>query len=215
MVVVLAIIVIVTTIALLGQGSFNRSMVLTDIAYTLAFSVREAQSLGLSSRIFTDSSSVRTSNAGYGVHFSNATPTSYDLFADVNPAETGNIQSVTTCPGHTVGTGPEARPGNCYYDVSRELVRSYALNGGFRIKSFCGTDSGGTLRCSGYLDALDIVYLRPNTQSIISGIRSGTLIPLTSAVIRVASPDGTRERCVNVSKVGRVSVHALGDVECP
>jgi hypothetical protein len=211
MVVVLAIISIITTVALLGQSSFNRSLILTDTAYTVAFSIREAQSLGISSRIAGG-----TQNAGYGVHFTNGAMASYKLFADTLPGASGNIQDIGECPGHTVGSGPEAKPGNCIHTDESETVRTYSLNNGFTIKSFCGTAaSNGATLCNGYFDALDIMYLRPNTQSIITGVRNGARTPLSGATVRVQSPDGASERCVVVSKVGQVSVHVQGESQCP
>lgn len=206
MLVVLAIIVIVSLIAITGQGNFNRSLILTDTAYTLAFSVREAQSLGLSSRFFKG-----FQNAGYGIHLTNAVPTSYSLFADTAPDVPGSSQG-GLCPGHSVASGPDAKPGNCRYDTVEEQVRAYSFNRGFKISKFCGFDKSiNDNRCSGVglgnLSALDITYLRPNTQSVILGVlQGGSLVALTNAVIYVASPDGSAERCVSVSKVGQVAV---------
>jgi len=221
MIVVLAIITIITSIALLGQSSFNRSIVLTGTAYTLAFSVREAQSLGMSSR-----RAGTVQNAGYGVHLS-SNQTSYLLFADTSPVLPGDTANPTVCPGHTALTGPEAKPGNCMYDSTNEIVRTYQLNNGFKIKSFCGTPaSGGAARCStsptAPLLALNILYMRPNTQSVITGITSSAFpapntsrVRLTDATMRIVSPDGTTERCVYVSQVGQISVHQPGDTLCP
>lgn len=221
MVVVLAIIVIITTIALLGQSSFNRSLVLTDISYTIAFSIREAQSYGISSR-----RSGSTTNAGYGVHFSAGSPNAYTLFADVDPVRPGDVSNPSVCPGHPnlSSANPESKPGNCIQDTATETVRSYSLNNGFRIKSFCGTRaSNGQQVCSDSgIVALDILYMRPNTQSVITGITSSAVPPplssriaLTDATIRVVSPDGVGERCVLVTKVGHVSVAQKGDEGCP
>lgn len=221
MVVVLAIIVIITTIALLGQSSFNRSLVLTDISYTIAFSIREAQSYGISSR-----RAGSTTNAGYGVHFSSGSPNAYTLFSDVDPARPGDVSNPTVCPGHPnlSSTNPESKPGNCIQDTATETVRSYALNNGFRIKSFCGARaSNGQQVCSDSgIVALDILYMRPNTQSVITGITSSSIPPplasriaLTDATIRITSPDGIAERCVLVTKVGHVSVVQKGDAGCP
>ncbi|MES2931569.1 MAG: prepilin-type N-terminal cleavage/methylation domain-containing protein [Patescibacteria group bacterium] len=216
MIVVLAIIIIITTIALLGQSSFNRSMVLTDTAYTIAFSVREAQSLGISSRTFAG-----TQDAGYGIHFTNLAPTAYKLFADIAPAAPGDTEYTAICPGHpnVAKTHPEAKPGDCIQTVEAEVVRTYSLNNGFQIKSFCGRQTNGNQLCSGTtpgsLDALDIVYLRPNTQSVITGVNGNIRTALEDATIRVSSPDGSAERCIYVSKVGQVSVVHKGDVKCP
>lgn len=201
MLVALGIIVIVTAIVISGQANFNRSLILTDTAYTVAFSVRQAQSLGLSSRKFGS-----VQNAGYGVHFESATSKSYVLFADSLPVAPGNTQS-GNCSGHTIASGLDSKPGNCVYDSVSEKVTIYNLGQGFTVSSFCGTDSTSTTRCSGsYLDSLDITFLRPNTQATIMGVRAGAVIPLSKASIYISSPDGTQTRCVSVTKVGQVAV---------
>jgi len=201
MLVSLGIIVIITSIVLLGQSSFNRGIVLTDTAYTVAFTLREAQSLGLSSRKFG-----LTQNAGYGVHFTSANKTAYSLFSDTIPTAPGSTQG-GKCAGHSVSSGAEAKPGNCIYDSIAEQVTAFTLNKGFTISSFCGVDTGGSTRCSGsYLDAMDITFLRPSTQASITGTRAGTIIELVSAIIHISSPDGTQERCVKVTRVGQIAV---------
>lgn len=215
MIVVLAIIGVVTAIAVTGQNSFNRSLVLTETAYTVAFSVREAQSLGISSRAFGG-----IQNAGYGVHFVAGRETSYDLFVDTTPVAAGNTQSAGICPGRSVSSGPEAKPGNCIHDTSDSIARTYSFRNGFRITKFCGTEVGtGTRRCSDSggtinLTALDITYMRPNTQSTIVGVRSGTRTALSDAVIYIAAPNVDGRRCVYVSKAGQVSVHTEAESIC-
>lgn len=203
MLVVLAIITVVTVIAVTGQTTFNRSLLLADTAYTVAFSIREAQSLGLSSRTFGT-----IQDAGYGIRFSRSTPGSYLLFADSTTASPGNTQS-GLCPGHTVTTGPEARPGNCVYDGTGELVRTYSFSRGFTVASFCGTTTGGAKVCSTDstpLDHLDISFMRPSTDSVIMATRGSTLVKLVDAALRIRSADGVSERCVIVSKVGQIGV---------
>ena len=68
MLVVLAIIIMITAIVINGQSTYNRSILLTDTVYTVAYSIRQAQSLGLASRGTTVGASI-VSNAGYGVRF--------------------------------------------------------------------------------------------------------------------------------------------------
>ncbi len=215
MVVVLGIIVVITSVALLGQRSFDRSLVLTDTAYTLAFSIREAQSLALSGR--RTASSVQ--DAGYGIFIEQASPiTSYTLFADVHPA-TPQVHNIAYCPGHTTTREPEAKPGNCLYtDMTSERVRTYSINRGFTISRFCGT-VGSNRYCSSDsaspLTAMHLSYVRGITDSVILGIRSGNPLALDSATIYVAAPGGQSERCVSVSKVGQVSVIMKGEPGCP
>jgi prepilin-type N-terminal cleavage/methylation domain-containing protein len=200
MMVVLAIITIITTIALIGQSQFDRSFILTDTAYTVAYSIRTAQALGLSSQKFGSAT-----NTGYGVQFSAAD--SYTSFADVSPASPGSSQS-GICPGHAAAAGTvEARPGNCVYDSSSERVQTYSFRRGYRIARFCGTSAGGSVYCSGSeIDSLNILFQRPSTESVITGVRGSVLYQFASATIRIASPDGQASKCIKVSKVGQVAV---------
>lgn len=201
MLVSLGIILVITTIVLLSQNGFNKNLIIVDTTYTVAYTLRQAQTFGLSSRKFGT-----VQNAGYGAYFINGSPTSYTLFVDSLPAAPGTTQS-GLCPGHTQTTGLEARPGNCLYDSASEVVTTYNLNQGFKISRFCGTDTAGTVRCSGvYLDSLHISFMRPSTQAVMLGVRAGAIVELTSASIYVTSPDGMYERCVNVSKVGQIAV---------
>lgn len=205
MLVALGIVAVIMTVVLLGQTNFNRSLILTDSAYTVAFSIRQAQSLGLSSR------KVGTiQNAGYGVHFVSGATKTYTLFADTNPVAPGSTQS-GACPGHTVTTGLDTKPGNCIFDTTPAdaTVSSYTIRQGFTISNFCGVDTTGSTRCSGsYLDSLSITFLRPSTQATIIGVRGGAIVPLTQATIYLSSPDGSQQRCVKVSTVGQIAVGA-------
>ena len=211
MMVVLAIIVIVTVIALLGQSSFNRSLVLTDTAYTVAFSIRQAQFLGISGRTTGGTSDA----AGYGVYFENGVTGNYRLYRDTIPARIGNVQNSTVCPGRSVGSGQEAKPGDCIRNNTTEDVTTYTLNNGFKIARFCAINSDGSEVCSGDLTSLNISYLRPNTQSIIVGTRGGLRYLYSGARVHITSPDGAAERCVTVSKAGHVAVHMKGETLCP
>lgn len=217
--VVLAIITIITMVTLLSQASFNRSLLLTSTTYTVALSIREAQSLGLSSRI-----NGGVQNAGYGVNFASSTPTAYRIFSD----SLNTATKPSWCPTGTANT-PEEKPGNCRYDAATETVTTYSLNKGFSITDFCGLTSAGVKYCmSDTLQEMDIVFLRPNTESIITGMttqsagggfgpgqqggggRGGTnfvTVQLSCAVIWIKTPTATGEKkCIVVSQVGQVSV---------
>jgi prepilin-type N-terminal cleavage/methylation domain-containing protein len=216
MIVVLTIIVTITAIALLGQSSFNKNLLLTDTAYTVAFSVREAQSLGLSSRIFNG-----VQNAGYGTFFSATTPTSYVLYSDIYPASPGSSQG-GRCVGHTAPSGdPDAKPGDCVYDAQSELVQQYTLNRGFTIQKICGRDAGtNTYNCSDTnafaIASIHLEFIRPYTQAnIIRVNQSGSGVALTDATIYVAAPGGVNYKCVYVSSLGQISVISRGATNCP
>jgi prepilin-type N-terminal cleavage/methylation domain-containing protein len=205
MIVVLAIISIITAVVLSGNSQFDKSLTITDTAYTVALSVRQAQSYGLSSRTYSGST-----NAAYGVHFGAVPVTTYTLFADIFPAAPGS--SSAFCPGHLAAAGsPDAKAGNCLYDAaSGEMAQTFTFGRGFTISSICG-HSGVTLKCSPTLTGIDILFLRPNTDSIVTGYTSGGPIPLSDAQITLSAPGGA-SRYICVTSVGEVSVSAT---TCP
>lgn len=200
MVVVLAIIAVVTSITLFGQNSFNRSVLLTDAAYTVAFSLRQAQTLGISSRKYGV-----VQNAGYGGRLTPLT-NSYLVFADI-----GGAGAATNCPVGAVGT-PERKPGNCIYTAGTDgILNTYLFDKGFSISKVCGTvTSGGAYICSNTtptLTALDVLFIRSNTtDAILTGQLSGASVPLTKAEIYIQSADGATTRGVCVSLLGQISV---------
>jgi prepilin-type N-terminal cleavage/methylation domain-containing protein len=201
--VVIAIIGILTVVIVLSQKNFNSATLLTDTAYTIALSIRESQSFGLSSRVYSG-----VYNAGYGVHFGNSN-NSYVVFADTYPSAPGT--NSTNCPEHTETNSllPDARPGNCYYDSGHDgLVQTYTLGGGYTISKIVGTPSSGGSQTIYPGGTLDIVYERPNTQAVISMNSNGTAF--TNATIDITSPQGGI-RCVIANTLGEVSVSS----NCP
>lgn len=210
--VVLAIIVIVTTVVLTNQSSFNKTLILSNTAYDIALSLRSAQTYGLSSR-----ASGTTVNTGYGVHFSNGAPSSFTLFADAFP---GPIAS--NCHGIPVGgaNAPDAKPGDCVYESTQgEKVLDYMLGNSITVSDFC-TKQGISWSCtyahdgaSGGLSSLDIVFARPNSDTFMSANGSYAAAPfsVTAACITIASPQGGA-RYVSVSTSGQIIANALS---CP
>jgi type II secretory pathway pseudopilin PulG len=210
MIVVLAIIGILSAVVLSGNSQFDKSLTLTDTAYTVALSIRQAQSYGLSSRTYSG-----YTNAAYGIHFGNTQPTaltSYALFADISPGPPGSPSAF--CLGHTAGAGsPDAKAGDCLYEAAAtppETVQTFTFGRGFTITDVCGRalSLGGAQQCTsaGTLTGIDMVFLRPNTDSIITGLRSSGPIKLNDAQITISAPGNAAARYVCVSSVGQISV---------
>ncbi len=198
MLVVLAIIVIVTAIAVTGQSAFNKTLLLTDTAYNVAFSARQAQSYGLASRQFGT-----VQNAGYGLHFSNATPGQYTLFADTARTAT----PTGACPLGTAGT-PEEKHGDCRFSSSDGTVETYSFTRGFTIQKFCAK-YGQQLYCSdGSLTALDIAFTRPNVTTTISGYINGSPSSAQFSCAQITIADQTKQatKTVRVSMLGEISI---------
>lgn len=209
LIVVLGLIVLLTAITLTSQSSYNRQLILTSTTYTVAMSIREAQSLGLSSRMFGT-----TQNAGYGVHLSKADLTSYSIFSDISSAV---YTKGSSCPIVSDNTLPEWKPGNCLFDNNTEVVTPYTLNKGFTIADFCGiylnNDQQLTRACASgtasrnAMESMDVVFLRPNTEAIMTGLTTDLRKrEYLCARIYIASPAGGNKKCIYISKVGQVSV---------
>ena len=197
--VVLSIMVVIMSIVFTSQGSFNKTFILTNTAYDIALSLRNAETYGLGSRAVGS-----TVNAGYGLHFEDTVPGSFLFFADTSPAP-----SCTT---------PDCRPGDNVYTAGADsLVQTYTLGNGITIGDFCAYN--GTWTCTyahnGYsagVSILDIVFARPNPDPLISvnGLYSASF-PVTAACLTLVSPQGA-SRYVSVSSSGQITANTTS---CP
>jgi len=194
MLMVLAIIVIITGIALSGQSGFNSTLSLNNTTYDIGLSIQLAQSYGLSSQVMTQSSNT-VRNAGYGVQFDTSLTDSYAFFADTSP----NLSSVAL---------PDAHPGNGYYDTAPELVQTYTLNNGFTLGTFCAKSTSIASVCSvsGGLSALAISFTRPNTETIVKGKVGNTWNTYDSACITVVSSNGSESKYLTIAQTGQISM---------
>lgn len=204
MLVVLAIIVVISAVVITGQSSYNQTLLLTDTTYTVAFSIRQAQSYGLASRSFGGAGAEQS--VGYGLRFSSNFPNQYFFFADTSNAL---LPIPAACEVGTPGT-PEWKPGNCRYDGAGDsIIQTYAFSRGYTIGKFCGKNGSGPLVCSttDALQNLNIVFMRPNPIAVITGTRPGaTSVPFTCAEVYVNAPTGGAERTVRVSSLGEISI---------
>lgn len=174
-----AIFVIITGIILARHSQFSSAILVENLAYDIALSVRKAQVFGLSIREFGTGSGVF--NAGYGVHFDSANNNSYIFFVDKPVGDVGNRK----------------------YDGLSEKIETLTLRGGNIISKFCGTPSSGIPECS--LTYLDIIFERPNPEAIIKSNLSGANDTYSSAKITIRSTQGV-EWNIDTTETGQISV---------
>lgn len=143
MLVVTAIIVVISAIILVNNNRFGGAILLENLAYNVALSVRQAQVYGISVQRFGQN----TFSAGYGVHFDISSPDSYTLFADAIASN-----GLYDCP----------QPGtnNC------EFVQTTTISSGYRIHDLCATPASGAEQCG--LSKVDILFRRPEPDAWIS-----------------------------------------------
>jgi prepilin-type N-terminal cleavage/methylation domain-containing protein len=80
--VVVAIFLILTSVVLINQNRFSSDTNITNLAYQVALSIREAQIYGISVR--GTQFAPNKFDTAYGIHFDLASTTSYFLFPDLN-----------------------------------------------------------------------------------------------------------------------------------
>ncbi len=172
--VTITIFVILTGVVLFSQNRFNSTIFLTNLAYDVALTVRQAQTYGVNIKNFvTFSESNFTDNfIPYGVHFETSSPTSFILFADLD-ATTQNNKVISD--GIFDGRNETLiDPSTC--DINDGCVKRFTIQRGNRIKQLCVSDVGGdediNWSCSSS-SVLDIVFVRPNPDALITadGVR--------------------------------------------
>jgi prepilin-type N-terminal cleavage/methylation domain-containing protein len=116
--VVTAILVIVSGLVLANHSRFGGKILLQNLAYDMALSVRQAQVYGISVRQF----GAGTYSAGYGIRFSTSVPTSYVLFADAVQID-GMFSN-------------------------GESVQTYSLDRGYRVAKLCAPAGTNRSTCT-------------------------------------------------------------------
>jgi prepilin-type N-terminal cleavage/methylation domain-containing protein len=154
--VVIMIFTVISTVILANHSKFNSSVLLGNVAYDIALSLRQAQVYGLSTQQFSGQFQL-----GYGIHFSNST--SYILFADIDKNRRYDsmvdsaVQTYTLGQGHSIQSFCGVRA-----DGSHECSNSASP-----------------------ITHLDIGFLRPNPDASLtsenSGEYSSALITVQSA----------------------------------
>lgn len=175
--VVMGIFSIISTVVLVNHSRFNSSVLLGNLAYSIAVSVREAQVYGVSVQQYN--SNFQT---GYGVHMDNSDRNTYILFADTNA-------------------------NNAYDISTDSIVKRYTLNKGHSIIKFCGVKSTGDEECSDgstpvVISSLNVVFFRPDPDANITSDKNSLY---SSAKISVGSTSGD-VRSLSVASTGQISV---------
>ncbi|MEK7107281.1 MAG: GIY-YIG nuclease family protein [Patescibacteria group bacterium] len=181
LVVVVAIITVVTSVVLVSNTKYGGSVLLQNLAYDIALSIRQAQVYGISVRGF---GTTNMFTAGYGMHFDINDNAHYELFADAD--------------------------GNGLFSNASENVppSPYVIGRNYRIKKLCAPAGTNFSSCAS-VQQLDILYKRPEPDAWISANGNSCLLQPSnckdSARIIVESPRGDVLSIV-VDATGQISV---------
>lgn len=176
--VVISIFVILTGVVLFNQEKFNSTILLTNLAYDTALTIRQAQTYGINIKEFDADGKFFP----YGVSFKTSDPKSFILFADLN--EDGKFPVST-----------------CQITATDGCVQQYTIKRGNSIKGLCSNVEGD---CD-FLDSLDITFKRPNPDAIIiANSTTGNPLPVARIILQGVDTEAIRE--VIVQKNGLIYV---------
>jgi hypothetical protein len=203
LVVVCGVIAIISGLMLVSNNSFGGQVLLQNLAYDIALTLRQAQVYGISVQRFGSGKY----DASYGMHFDSRAANSnvYPLFADAISV-------------NGVFDPDAAHPLDPNFD---ETVKITTIGGGFRISKLCvpaGADAAtcdcsaaGTSAC----DTVDVVFRRPDPDACISANGTPSMNNLVtppvcsstnaSARIVVRAPKGNVSSVI-VYRNGQISV---------
>jgi prepilin-type N-terminal cleavage/methylation domain-containing protein len=182
--VTLTIFVILTGVVLFSQSKFNGTILLTNLAYDTALTVREAQTYGINIKGFSGTNQFLP----YGVHFEEMTK-SFILFADQDYSDEED-------PGTGIFSGSTS---TC--KTSDGCVSRYSIKRGNYISNLYADNDGD---CSDEKTKLNITFIRPNPDAIIKADDD----PNTTygrACIELSGTDGSK-RTVVVQSNGLIEI---------
>ncbi len=185
--VTISIFVILTGVVIFNESKFNSTVLLTNLGYDVALTIRQAQTYGINVKEFNDVSGDKNFFP-YGVHFDkNDAPKSFILFADVNYNNDDRI-------AYPYGSGGTLDLSSCQVDLG--CVSRYNIQRGNSISDLRVDDVS--------VNSLDIIFQRPNPDAIIISDASET--GNVKAEIFLISSDGTGSTTISVQSNGLIEV---------
>ena len=188
--VTIVIFVILTGVVLFNQNGFNNTVLINNLAYDIALTIRQAQNYGVD----VNESQVNTFNAPYGVVFNTGNNKNFILFAD-----TGTSGGVDT-NGNPVPDYKYTGSGSCLASdpSDPECIQKYNISSGSYIKSICTKKNGSACTLT---NSLTILFQRPNPDALIySDTGSADFADIT-----VASASGVIKDII-ITGVGQIYV---------
>ncbi|MDO8492228.1 MAG: prepilin-type N-terminal cleavage/methylation domain-containing protein [bacterium] len=189
-----AIFSIITTVIIWENSKFNSSVLLTNLSYQIALTIRQAQVYGLSSKQAPGGST----QVGYGVFFdvSNSDQAKqFVLFADTNITG-GNLNT---------------------YQSSTETISTTLIGQNNQISNICFKKSSGSSCYSDIPQPVNdenatIVFKRPNPEPVLRNAASEAGISEIKIIISPINNSAIK-RCVTISKYGQISVKGQSGCE--
>ncbi len=205
LVITIAIFAAMTTYLLAKYGKFNQSLLLTNLAYDVALTIRTAQSFGLNVKSISTSAAAPSFDFPYGAHFdiTGSNNKSFVFFSDQDSM-------------------PDGKFGNGVYDppvddepLTGEKINSYSIKRGSIISELLvcvGEGGAGEILCAAP-DTLDISFKRPDPDARIfaNGVNTIGGSKLNYAEITLLATDGSTKKII-IRTTGQIAITNTGIV---
>lgn len=180
--VTVTIMLVIMSIVIFNNKKFNDSLLITNLAYDVALSIRESQVFGVSVK-GAGVGSAQDFNVGYGVHFDlDISKVSFKKFVD-------RFEGIS-------------QKGDYSFDEG-ELLDTLEMKRGNHIEEIYAVDSyGGRVDIS----KLDIVFVRPNPDAHFSV--GGESQSYSSVRIILISPQEVRKQ-IEIGSTGQISIQTI------
>ncbi len=191
MLVSVAIFTVMTTYLVVKYGTFNQGILLTNTAYDIALTMRQAQNYGIN----TQQAQTGDFSQGFGVSFSTLNPVGVTPQNPVGTTVIPNNKSFVFFPDINANDLK-------YSNASSEgAVRTlYILRRGVKVTGLCAGTSDTTCNT---VNELHVGFKRPNPAAIIS---NESTTNYAYARISLTSEDGSLTRDITVRRFGQISV---------
>lgn len=180
--VVIAIMGIIATVSIFNYTKFNNNLSLTNLAYEVALTAREAQVFG--SSVKNSGTGVASFDKAYGVSFSTTDSKKFVSFVD-------------TSKDGVYGT-PSAR--GSFVTCSGECTSLHSIERGNYVSKICRLIGAA---CAPTESLVDVTFFRPSLDARISF--SNPNPSFAGVRVELSAPDG-KKNAIIIRKTGQISV---------
>ena len=181
----IVIFVMLTGVVLFNQNKFDSTILLKNLAYDIALTIRQAQTYGVNVK----ESQISGEFTSYGVYVNMSENKKIIFFSDLSKSKDGRFSDEdTTCSPN---------------DIDSECLQKYTLKRGNYISKLCVLSTDNT-SCS-EVNKLTIDFMRPNPDAYIYA-DDDFVNRKKYAEIELSSGDGSSKSSIVVTSVGQIYV---------
>jgi prepilin-type N-terminal cleavage/methylation domain-containing protein len=178
----IVIFVMLTGVVLFNQNKFDSTVLLKNLAYDIALTIRQAQTYGVNVKESQQSGNF----SSYGVYIKSDETQKIIFFSDIDGDKSFSDEDMS-CPAN---------------DVDSECMQKYTLKRGNYISKICVMNTGESSCLE--ISELTIYFKRPNPDAYIYA--DGSTVTSEYSEIEISSVDNSSKVSVVITSVGQIYV---------